>query len=207
MPLESLEQQGPSESQPLLSMPVAQDYSSISSSGKANGNAADSHALSTVPSIKYLTAGWVPCILPSARVYYFHPMVRVTTDIQLQDVNRLDRLTEFLHGVPWAKEDGQREAHVEVYVWAEGRDGKGVERYMKVDHHRRFATMWGGDALEEDTDKEYRYWLFLEHFPGHRMQAHNVHHDAVDLVSWVLSGMFTFLSLCEMKDAQFFCPF
>ncbi|KAH8825563.1 hypothetical protein DL96DRAFT_1466720 [Flagelloscypha sp. PMI_526] len=47
--------------------------------------------------------------------------------------------------------------------------------------------MWGGDALEEDTDKEYRYWLFLEHFPGHRMQAHNVHHDAVDLVSWVLS--------------------
>ncbi|KAH7869507.1 uncharacterized protein C8R40DRAFT_1059247 [Lentinula edodes] len=152
---------------------------------------------SSMPRLHHL--GWIEYALPDSTIYYSHPTLRVTTDIDLRSITKLDAVTAYLEhrrlhdgaGTPpgfelWLREGlGKTKEFVPVRYW--------------VDHKKRLVTtdpIWDaqgdgsarrhptGKAVDDSLDMEYRYWAFMEDHPAHVTLPHNARTDAMDILTW-----------------------
>jgi hypothetical protein len=84
-----------SESRPLLSRPgTPQTYLQPTPSASLLANPS-----TTSVSTSYLQSkGWLEYVLPDSTVYYIHPSMRVTTDIDLRNPQRLQAVSTYFEG-------------------------------------------------------------------------------------------------------------
>lgn len=146
--------------------------------------------------------GWLEYVLPDATLYYVHPTLRVTTDIDLRVPKNLDAVTSYLDR---QKDSGERSTGPGMELWLrEEVTKKGPKRRGDwfnpvkawVDHRKRSVildTVWEGSShgprrgkkIEEDAlDTEYRYWSFMEAHPAHVALPHNSRSEAMDILTW-----------------------
>ncbi|GAV99565.1 hypothetical protein LENED_001029 [Lentinula edodes] len=165
---------------------------------------------SSMPRLHHL--GWIEYALPDSTIYYSHPTLRVTTDIDLRSITKLDVVTAYLEhrrlhdgaGTPPGFELWLREGNFTDGKTTRKRRGLGKTkefvpvRYW-VDHKKRLVTtdpIWDaqgdgsarrhptGKAVDDSLDMEYRYWAFMEDHPAHVTLPHNARTDAMDILTW-----------------------
>ncbi|KAF5355395.1 hypothetical protein D9757_012541 [Collybiopsis confluens] len=155
--------------------------------------------------------GWIEYALPDATTYYSHPTFRVTTDIDLRNLTKLDAVTHYLENR--TLHDGSRTPPGYELWLKEGTlaDAKGVRKKRGlvqpkafvpvkywVDHKKRIVLNDPFDAQgdgnntrrrngkngEDALDIEYRYWAFMEDHPAHVSLPLNGRTDAMDVLTW-----------------------
>lgn len=118
-----------------------------------------SHTATLVPRLHNL--GWIEYFLPDGTVYYVHPTLRVTTDIDLRSIKKLDAVTAYFEhhkesapqGIEmWLRDAGTaKRGLVPVVYWIEHskravsiigphRANGGVGRIGLVDDDRELAN-------------------------------------------------------------------
>ncbi|KAJ4490026.1 hypothetical protein J3R30DRAFT_3653508 [Lentinula aciculospora] len=156
--------------------------------------------------------GWIEYALPDSTVYYSHPTLRVTTDIDLRSITKLDAVTTYLEhrrvhdgaGTPpgfelWLREGNLTEGKSIRKKRGLGKTKEFVPVRYWVDHKKRLVTtdpIWdaqgdgsgrrhqGGKMMDDSLDMEYRYWVFMEDHPAHVTLPHNARADAMDILTW-----------------------
>ncbi|KAL4257782.1 hypothetical protein AB1N83_010513 [Pleurotus pulmonarius] len=143
--------------------------------------------------------GWIEYILPDSSFYYVHPTLRVTTDIDLRNIQNLDVVNKYLE----RKDGGSSYGYGtvvsngwEIWLRESGVKSKkkgGKDDFVKcwIDHKRRILTYNSPDGREgshiEDEDRldvEYRYWSFMEAHPAHVTLPPNAKTEAVEVLTW-----------------------
>ncbi|KAK0485904.1 hypothetical protein IW261DRAFT_1415789 [Armillaria novae-zelandiae] len=146
-------------------------------------------ASSTAPRLNQL--GWIEFSLPDSTVYYVHPTLRVTTDVDLRNNKKLDLVTSYFDNYKdelappggmelWLRESAQKKKRDPPLVgwW--------------IDHKSRSVPSWlprrgppGSGRKDEDAlDMEYRYWAFLEAHPAHIPLPAKAHEEALNALTW-----------------------
>jgi hypothetical protein len=149
------------------------------------------NAPTTVPRLHAL--GWVEYVLPDAQTYFFHPTMRVTTDINLRNLKQLEIVTGYLDRngegfkVPQGCELWLRDA-------AEGKRRECVPVRNWIDHTKRSVSFEppseenGHESRHvhehDKLDNQYRYWSFMEAHPAHVPLALAAHGEATDVLTW-----------------------
>ncbi|KAI3614483.1 hypothetical protein WG66_009710 [Moniliophthora roreri] len=157
--------------------------------------------------------GWIEYGLPDGLRYYVHPTLRVTTDIDLRNVVKLEAITKFLElrrgdisgfeGAPAGWELWLREGPVDKKKKKTKGRGRGKDKAEDefiplkfwVDHKRRTVTadpLWDTESgstsaakePEDGLDMEYRYWSFVEDHPAHSALPLNARTEAMDVLTW-----------------------
>lgn len=87
----------PSETRPLLPKPTHLE-ASASTKNVGDGQVALSYPLNPWETTRtpFQSMGWRHITLPDNSVYFYHPTLRVTTDIDLRTPNKLDAVTSYL---------------------------------------------------------------------------------------------------------------
>lgn len=90
-----------SETRPLLSRPRTPPHSygnhphlNLSAEPPSSSSAFSGGHSSTASRLHQL--GWIEYVLPDASVYYVHPTLRITTDINLRNVKKLEAVVAYL---------------------------------------------------------------------------------------------------------------
>ncbi|KAI0940341.1 hypothetical protein AcV5_001475 [Taiwanofungus camphoratus] len=141
------------------------------------------------------TLGWTEHVLPDSSFYYAHAGMRVSTDIDLRNAKKLDRVTEYL----------EKKLPEEIALPPQGwelwlRDAGTTRHDFKplrnwVNHKARTLSFdppptLSGEALpdhftdDDRLDMEYRYWSFLESHPAHAPLAPESRAEAMDALTW-----------------------
>ncbi|KAJ3746598.1 hypothetical protein DFH05DRAFT_1485883 [Lentinula detonsa] len=169
-----------------------------------------SSAHSSMPRLHHL--GWIEYALPDSTIYYSHPTLRVTTDVDLRSITKLDAVTAYLEhrrlhdgaGTPpgfelWLREGSSTDGKGIRKKRGLGRTKEFVPVRYWVDHKKRLVTtdpIWDaqidgsgrrhqvGKAVDDSLDMEYRYWAFMEDHPAHVTLPHNARADAMDILTW-----------------------
>jgi hypothetical protein len=181
---------------------------STSSVGWPQIKPAPSHT--STPRLHHL--GWIEYTLPDATSYYSHPTLRVTTDVDLRSITKLDAITAYLEsrrshdgsGTPpgfelWLKEGAVTNGKSTRKKRGLGRTKGFVPIRQWVDHRKRTVTsdpVWDaqgdgsamrhqtGKIVEDSLDMQYRYWAFMEDHPAHVSLPQNARTDAMDVLNW-----------------------
>jgi hypothetical protein len=111
--------------------------SSNTSSAQSHVKPPASH--SAAPRLHHL--GWIEYALPDATVYYSHPTLRVTTDVDIRSITKLDAVTAYLEhrrlhdgaGIPPGFELWLREG--------DSVDGKGMRKKRGLGKTREFVPI------------------------------------------------------------------
>ncbi|KAK0454880.1 hypothetical protein EV421DRAFT_1896783 [Armillaria borealis] len=146
-------------------------------------------APSTAPRLNQL--GWIEYSLPDSTVYYVHPTLRVTTDMELRNNKKLDLVASYFDNYKdeltppggmelWLRESAQKKKRDPPLVgwW--------------IDHKSRSVPSWlprrgpsrSGRKDEDALDMEYRYWAFLEAHPAHNRLPAKAHEEALNALTW-----------------------
>ncbi|KAJ7595978.1 hypothetical protein C8J56DRAFT_923679 [Mycena floridula] len=183
------------ETRPLLSRPLTPILTSYLHS-PANPRSSvrfpsPIHSSHEVPRLHDL--GWIEYVLPDTTLYYVHPTLRVTTDVDLRHTKKLDAVTAYLDRHKERGSSGKE-------LWL--RDCKNKKASFNpircwVDHKKRaivLDTIWEGTGhhgprkgkhVEEDAlDAEYRYWAFMEAYPAHHSLPVSARSEAMDILAW-----------------------
>ncbi|KAJ8698975.1 hypothetical protein PTI98_005621 [Pleurotus ostreatus] len=143
--------------------------------------------------------GWIEYILPDSSFYYVHPTLRVTTDIDLRNIQNLDVVNKYLERKDGGSSYGYGTVASngwEIWLRESGVKSKkkgGKDDFVKcwIDHKRRILTYNSPDGRDgsriEDEDRldvEYRYWSFMEAHPAHVTLPPNAKTEAVEVLTW-----------------------
>ncbi|KAK0461163.1 uncharacterized protein EV420DRAFT_1640659 [Desarmillaria tabescens] len=120
-------------------------------------------APSTAPKLNQL--GWIEFSLPDSTVYYVHPTLRVTTDIELRNSKKLDLVTFYFENY---KNELAPPSGMELWLRESARKKKRDPPLMAL-------------------DTEYRYWAFMEAHPAHNPLPPNAHEEAMNALTWALT--------------------
>lgn len=165
--------------------------------------------------------GWRHITLPDNSVYFYHPTLRVTTDVDLRIPNKLDSITSYL------QENSIDESFLPPEGWESWLVDSSVGKKANpkpisswVNHAERILTfaspslsqsreVGSSRMLDDDRtstscsfaspsskpgaglDHEYRYWAFMESHPAHASLPPNARSDALDALTWSYTGQFT----------------
>lgn len=141
--------------------------------GNSSGKAANGH--DAAPRLHAL--GWIEYVLPDAAIYYVHPTLRVTTDINLRNLKQLEIVTSYLERngegfkVPQGYELWLRDA-------AEGKRRECVPVRNWVDHIQRHISFEG---------------------PEERHAHHHLHEDDSEL-TLSRPSTFSFTAVCLSQN-------
>ncbi|EED79287.1 predicted protein [Postia placenta Mad-698-R] len=193
---------GTSERQPLLQR---SSTASLGGNGKVNAyNDASSRAaipfptgsISPEPASTYSieNVGWKEHALPDSTSYYVHSSLRVVTDIDLRNAQKLRAIMEYLKRFP--SEVATPPQGWELWIRETGKTKKDFKLIKNwVNHKARILSFdppptISGDSLpdqindDDRLDMEYRYWMYLEAHPAHAPLISDSRAEALDALSW-----------------------
>jgi len=176
--------------------------------------------------------GWRHITLPDNAVYFYHPTLRVTTDIDLRTPSKLDAVTSYL----------QENSIDEAFLPPEGWESWLVDSNVGKKHSPKPISSWVNHAekiltfaspslprsrevstpktLDDDRtltpfslaplgvhsgtdlDLEYRYWAFMESHPAHASLPLSARSDALDALTWSYTGQFPFTPYLRPEFTQ-----
>ncbi|KAG7440014.1 uncharacterized protein BT62DRAFT_911598, partial [Guyanagaster necrorhizus] len=135
--------------------------------------------------------GWIEFSLPDSVVYYVHPTLRVTTDMELRNNKKLDLVTSYFDSY---KDDLAPPTGMELWLREGARKKKRDPPLVGwwIDHKSRRVSSElprkGPSRLgrndEDALDMEYRYWAFMEAHPAHSPLPANAHGEAMNALIW-----------------------
>ncbi|KAF8505744.1 hypothetical protein F5888DRAFT_1604830, partial [Russula emetica] len=143
-----------------------------------------------VPMRRFASLGWQEVLLPDGARYFSNPNLRIVTDVDLRNAERLDVITTFLDGC-----DPETLPQPEWELWLrDARESTPASFLIKawVYHKARMVfferpSSDPGEIMNKDVDKsdmEYQYWSFMVSHPAHAPLPPESISKAIDVLTW-----------------------
>jgi hypothetical protein len=168
---------------------------------------------------RFASLGWQEVLLPDGARYFTNPNLRIVTDVDLRNAERLDVITTFLDGCDpetlpqpewelWlrdARESTSASVLIKAWVYHKARmvfferPSSDPGEIMNKDVDSKLLKFTFADPCIDDSaesDMEYQYWSYMVSHPAHAPLPSESISKAIDALTWSYTGPFTFLVLC-----------